>query len=386
MIHLIDRVYLDYAEASPLPNSGSRDPNRYIYVIDRGLSGVSNIRTQEYNLFSVKSFDQLVEKFESNKLLMNYLLANTNQNSHKKLQIFCDEIALVQMLCALWKGIFKNLTVEGAYKLYLTYRDFEFLKNRDDVNFIALDEDSRDISLSYFFEKYWGKTLEEFKVLYDKTEAFVLDEEEMLKIGLEFKIINSLLNPSEKNKAILNDKFKHLFKKNLVKEIISGIEFSKEYLYELFALDAEQNESIHLSNKSVVDYVRESKRLDIILDLKIPVSSSNPNFQETYNYLYSNYNIIKVCTELIEAEKKILQKLNLDIESAMQDKPCSSFIIKYKREPENELTEISNFDYTSNFRILKELSRRGRYNHYLVSSFFSTLNKGNPEDLDCFKE
>jgi hypothetical protein len=195
-----------------------------------------------------------------------------------------------------------------------------------------------------------------------------------------------LINPSDKNKAVLNDKFKHLFKKNLVKEIISGIEFSKEYLYELFALDAEQNEAIHLSNKSVIDYVKESKRLDIILDLKIPVSSSNPNFQETYNYLYSNYNIIKVCTDLIEAEKKILQKLNLDIESAMQDKPCSSFIIKHKREPENELTEISNFDYTSNFRILKELSRRGRFNHYLVSSFFLTLNKGNPEELDCFKE
>jgi len=374
MIHFIDRVYLDYAEAKPLPQNPLLKPEAYIRIIDRGLVDVVDADTLDKNLFNVKNVDEAFAKFGDQNLFINFLLSNCNVSDQKKIIIYADEIATIKLFCSLWKTVFPKITAQGAYKIYQTYKDFEFFKPKDQINFIAFDEDSREITKSYFFNKYWGKTFEEFQELFNPVPKFDLTPDQKEKLGTEYQMVKYILK-KDADHSVLFNKVRHFYKKSLMKEILGLKSLVSEYIYTI--LDTEKDDTVVLSEKSAVDKLKTHTKYSLLLDDQIVYSIKG------YEHLKDKYNLIKVCQDLLNGENIALASMGITPEK--KDNPCCNYIAEKYAEP--DLTEIIDEEcfYNSSFRLFRELAKKGRYNQYLVYSFAASVKKGT-ESLAEFSE
>lgn len=376
MIHLLDRIYVEYAEAKPMPQNPLLAPEAYIRIIDRNLSGITDVDTQDKNLFNVKNVKEAYEKFGSKINLINHLLAQSNTQKTKKIIIYADEIATIQLLSSLWKDIYPKLTASGAYKMYISYKDFEYFKPKDQMNFIAFDEDSRPLEKKDFLDTYWGKTFEEFEILFNESSKFGLPAKALSKVSTEHLMIKYIINP-EADHSSLFAKIDHFYKKNIMREVTGLITLVSEYLYNLISSEQKGENPAYLNNISAVDYLKKHPKYSLLLDDKIVYST------KAYEYLKSNYNLIKVCTDLVNAEAIALKQM--DIVQEKKDLACSHYIIENHAEPDLKMVLNEEIFYHSNFRLFRELANKGRYNQYLVYSFAITKKQGT-ESLAEFSE
>ena len=375
MIHLIDRIYLEYAEAKPLPANPLIKPEAYIYIVDRGLSGVVDHDTQDKNLFNAKTVLELYKKFGSPENLISHLIAQSQGLGKKKIVIYADEIATIQLLCSLWKGIYPKITANGAYQFYQTYKDFEAFKPKDQVDFIALGEDSREVKKSYFFDRYWGQSFEVFQKIFDSIPGMKLSNDFKEKLGTEHLMIKYMLQPEADHK-ILGQKIDHFYKKNLMKEILGLKSIASEYIYTILA--SEEDNIVELSDGSAYDRIKKHPKWSLLLDDKITYSISG------YDHLKSNYNLIKVCYNLTNAEAIAFRSMGIEPEK--KDTACCYHIIENHLEPDLKTIIDDECFYGSNFRLFRELAKKGRYNQYLVYAVASTLKARGKESLSEFSE
>jgi hypothetical protein len=372
MIHLIDRIYIEYAEAKPMPQNPLTKPESYIRIIDRNLAGLHDVDTEDKNLFNCKTIEEAFEKFGTQNEFLNYLISKSNTLENKKIIIFADEVAAIKILCCLWKTIFPKITSEQAFKIYQSYKDFEFFKPKDQMNFIAFDEDSREITKSYFFNKYWGKTLNEFKMLFNPMPSFALSQSQKELIGAEFLMIKYILDPSANHKTLFS-KIDHFYKKALMKEIVALKTISSEYIITILKNEPKSYEKI-LAGHSALDILKSHSKYNLLLDDNIV------NSIKGYEHIKDKYNLIKVATDLLASEKIVLS--SLDITPEVKDNPCCHYIADNHKEPDLKEHLQDEINYKSHFRIFRELAKKGRYNQYLVQQFAILKNEG--EDLSKF--
>lgn len=365
MIHLIDRVYLEYAEAKSMPQNPLMKPEAFVRIIDRNLSGMMDVDTENKNLFNSKNVEEAFTKFGEQNLFLNHLMAQCNTAKQKKVIIYVDEIANIKLLSCLWKTVFPKLTAKGAFKIYQSYKDFEFFKPKDQINFIAFDEDSKEIQKSYFFDKYWGKSFEEFSKLFNQMSGFNLNPEQKNKVGTEFQMINYMLKP-EANHSVLFNKVDHFYKKSLMKEIMGLKSIVSEYIYHI--LNNENDETPVLSDKSAIERLKTHSKYALLLDDQIVYSIKG------YEHLKNKYNLIKVCLDLTQAEGIALGIMGIQPEK--KDNPCCHHIVDNHEEPNLKDFLNDECSYSSSFRLFRELAKKGRYNQYLVYAFALLINKG----------
>lgn len=376
MIHLIDRVYIEYAEAKPMPQNPLFTTESYIRIIDRGLALIIDKDVEDRNLFSVKTLEEAYEKFGSNKNFVNYLLSVSNTNQTKKIIIQADEIATVKLMIAFWKSMFPKITASGAFKIYKTYKDFEKLKPKDLVNFVALDEGLDSIDKSHFFDKYWGLDFDKFNSLFKDTEELGLDSKQKEKVGLEYLMIKYILNKDGDHSA-LKSKTQHFYKKMLMHEICGLKELCKEFLYNILASENQLTEDICLSENAVTDLIKNHPKYAVILDNEITYSI------KSYQHVKEKYNLIKIVNDLVNAEFIALKLM--DIEQEKKDIAFCTYILDNHKEPEVVDILDDQLLYANKFRIFRELAKKGRYNQYLVISFLKTFEK-DEESLAEFME
>lgn len=376
MIHLIDRVYIEYAEARPLPRNPLLSTEKYIRIIDRGLSVIIDKDFEDKNLFNVKRLEEAYEKFGSNTNFVNYLLSVSNTSETKKITIYADEIATVQIMIAFWKSMFPKITASGAFKIYKTYKDFEKLKPKDQVNFIAIDEGLESIDKSYFFEKYWGLSFDKFSLLFENTKELGLDPKQKEKVGLEYLMIKYILNKNESHSA-LKLKTQHFYKKMLMHEICGLREVCKEFLYNILVSENQLVDDVCLSEKAITDLIKTHPKYAVILDNEISYSI------KSYQYIKEKYNLIKIVNDLVNAEFIALKIMG--IEQEKKDIAFCTYILDNHKEPEVVDILDDQLLYANKFRIFRELAKKGRYNQYLVISFLKTFEKSK-ESLAEFME
>jgi hypothetical protein len=374
MIHLIDRVYIEYAEAKPLPQNPLLKPESYIRIIDRGLALIVDNDVEDKNLFNVKRIEEAYEKFGSNTNFINYLMSISNTTETKKIIIYADEIATTQLMIALWKGLFPSIDSKNAFRLYSKYKDFEFLKPKDQIDFISLGENPGEIEKKDFIDLYWGKTEEQFKTFFDNTEAFELTAEQKQKVGIEYLMINYILN-KESDHSELFKRADHFYKKALMKEIVALKSIASEYVLAVLKNDSKVAPELK-SEKSIVDILSTHPKYNLLLDNNIV------NSVKGYHYIKDNYILVKVVTDLLAAENYALNSLGITPEP--KDNPCCTYIIQNHSEPNFRDHLDDEIFYKSFFRIFRELAKKGRYNQYLVHHFAIAKQEG--EDLSKFSE
>lgn len=372
MIHLIDRVYLEYAEAKPLPQNPLLKPESYIRIIDRGLALILDNDVEDKNLFNVKRIEEAYEKFGGNTNFLNYLLSVSNTNETKKIIIYADEVGTIQLMIALWKALFPKIDVKNAFRLYSKYKDFEFLKPKDQVNFVSMGENSGEVEKKDFIDLYWGKTEEQFKTFFDNTEAFELTPEQKQKVGIEYLMINYILNKSGDHSELFK-KLDHFYKKALMKEIVALKSIASEYILTVLGNDPKVVADLK-SEKSIVDILKTHHKYNLLLDDNIV------NSVKGYHYVRDNYILTKVAFDLLTAERYALNSLGITPEP--RDNPCCTYIVENHKEPDFKEHLEDEIFYKSFFRIFRELAKKGRYNQYLVHHFAIAKQEG--EDLSKF--
>ena len=202
--------------------------------------------------------------------------------------------------------------------------------------------------------------------------AFDLTPEQKEKIGVEYHMIGYMLKP-ESDHSILFNKVNHFYKKSLMKEIMSLKSIASEYIYTILA--KENDDTVLLSHESALDRLKTHTKYSLLLDDQIVYSIKG------YEHLKNKYNLIKACSDLTQAEAIAFEPMGIVPEK--KDVPCATYIIENHAEPDMKTVLNDECFYGSNFRLFRELAKKGRYNQYLVYSFASTIKKGT-EDLTEF--
>lgn len=380
MLHLIDRVYVEYAEAKVIRTDPRLRPESFIRIMDLGMVGFHDIEAESKNLLNAKNLVEIHEKLGSNRNFMEFLFANCNADNSKKVVIYADDISMVQLFCGLWKAIFPKITAEGAYKLYTAYKDFEYLKPVEYTTYIDILNESKQLKRSDFLKYYWEKDFAMFTRIFDTSEAFDITEAHKEKLGLEYLMIKYVLNP-ESDHSALYKKIDHLYKKNLMKEIHGLCMDVREYAYYLLTEDQNCSDSIYVNTLSAVDYLKDHPKYAIAVDPEITLSIKG------YHHLKNNYNLIKVATDLRIAEYNIFKNTGLNSLETELDLPATGYIMNHHKEPDLKTTINEEAIYLNRYRLFRELAKKGRYNQYLVYSFaMSAKRQGFSEELSEFSE
>lgn len=375
MIHFLGKTYLEYAETKPQINHFWAKPTQYLRIVDRGLAGIVDRDSVDEHIMDFKSVEEAVEKFVS---FDNFLSFLNEKEKEDRVFIYCDEFAMVKMLSSAWKSIFPNLDLDTAYSFYISYKDSEQFKKESGEEYIDIGVDSGRLHKENFLSRYWNFTKEEFKEYFESAPVLNLKGKEYL-IGMEFVFTKFLLK-SDSYQSILKPKMEYLYKKNLCKEILLMSSMIKEYAVLLLTKKGLLEQTV-LNDKSVVDYLKGQKRYEILFDSKANHSA------DTYLHLKTNYNLLKVISDLYTDCSIIHKEINpefVSIEELKQECPISMYILDKKKEPSMEelmTDDILNF---TTYNFFKNHVNTGLMNHFLLQSIY-IANKTDPSLLNALR-
>lgn len=373
MIHLLGKIYLEYAETKPQINHFVARPDQYVRLIDRGLSNIVDRDTHESNLADFKNMEDAIEKFAS---LENFITFLTEKTKQDRVMVYCDEISMIKMLSMMWKSVFPNIDLDTAYSFYISYKDAEHFKNEHGREYINIEIDSSKLNRESFLPRYWDLKKEDFAVLYDSAPVLNLSGKEDL-MGLEYMFTKLLLGQTSPS---FQKKLEYLYKKNLVKEVLMMIGMIKEYALLLLKNKGSAKEAA-LNGTSVIDFLKSNPRYAALFDNNIHDSA------ESYNYLKSHYNLLKLISDLYVDCAVIHNKINpsfVSIQELDQEYPICMHIMKEKREPTIE--EFMSGDVTSfeNYHFFKNFINTGIMNFFLLQSVY-IAHQENPSLLNALR-
>lgn len=372
MIHFLGKVHLEYAEAKPLGNNINVNPSQYIRIVDRGLADIVDVATEELNIFNVRNVEEAVDKFGTFNKFVDFLLDRAQED---RVIVYCDEVAMVKMLCGLWKSLFPSITPAMAQSFLLSYRDAEHLKIDDSNEYINIDLNSERLAKSEFIDKYWTFDSLIFEKTLTDAPSFDLSGKETL-VGLEYILMKKRLSNGSFD-SIYSQKMDFLYKKNFMKEILfMGSMIKEHYMY---FLDSDPNVSV--GPRSVYDSLKVRPELSILFDSNVGFSS------KSYDYVKQNYDLPAVLSVLKNVCEVIHKRINPDfvtIDEFLFENPITEYILRTGKEP--SLDQIMDQDPMNikNYHLLRGFVHMGTLNQYLLQGFYLTL-KRTPEELDCLK-
>lgn len=375
MIHFLGKTYLEYAETKPQINHFWAKPNQYIRIIDRGLSEITDRDSSDENLMNFKNVEQVIGKFVT---FDNFLSFLNEREKEDRVLIYCDEEAMIKLLCAAWKSIFPHIDLNTAYSFYISYKDCEEFKKESGQEYINIEVDSSKLQKTNFLSRYWELKKEDFEKYFTSAPTLNLKGKENL-IGVEFVFAKYLLK-SEGYESVFKNKISYLYKKNIVKEILILCSMIKEYIVLLFAKKGLTEQST-LNEKSIVEYLKNEEKYKILFDKNIEYSA------DSYLHLRSNYNLLKLISDLYIDCSIIHKEINpefVSIEELKQEIPICMYIMENKKEPEMiDLISQNVFDFHT-YNFFKNHIDTGLMNHFLLQSIY-LAHKANSEVLNILK-
>lgn len=372
MIHLVNKVYITYAESDIAHKNDKVVGEHCIRVIGQGLVGLDHAdeKVKARNIINTPSLTKLVEYFGSDQALFDFMINRIRTGATPKITMYLDQDAMLEILIRWWKALMPNLTAETGYALYKNYGDAEILRSDKEEVFIDYLVDSSPISFKDFANKYWGKTQEEFIAKFESLEAFQVSEEVLDQCSIEFLMVNYLLDNNFSKKNLLLERISKFYKKTLVSEIFHA-KREIERRTHLFMND----EAFELNGQSVIPTIQSNIKYNFLLDPMITKST------KTYDYLKQNTNLRQICLTILRNEIEFAKYQDIAAATVVADFPAVNCIAENKEEPTAQELLDQEVNNESKFRLFKNLTRSNRYNSFLFTAVKNSLAKDPESNL-----
>jgi hypothetical protein len=370
MIHLFDKVYITYAETYEGPSGAARLPESFIRVIDRGLSFIYN-RDYEKNLIGYgKNLNELLSNFLDDEDFFTKIQDEILSGKSPKVIIYADEFSMLQFLIKWWKTVFPNITSEGAYALYKCYADSETLRTVRNNNFLDISVKSNKENFDKFCKTYWNEEENIFKQKFKEYSPFNISSKFVNTCSIEFLIMDYMV--SGKICDSLVKKINHLYNKKFVYEITNLIKFAQHAIYILGFTDSILKEGCLLDGKSLAPYLSSSSKYRVIHDSLIQYNI------KSLDYIDVNYEVQKVCKDLLELEYESLKTFGMDSNASKLDNPCVYYYAENGRhlDPKTILENELNFKSS----VFSDLIIKNRLNPYLIPAFKNLIEARGLDD------
>lgn len=369
MIHITDKLYITYAESSLSPSDENRVTEAFIQIIDKNLSVISFPAYDAKRLHHTKTIDELIHKYESDQLFFEGCKDIVISGRTPKVVIYADENSFTEFLVRWWKGLFPSITVNGAFALYRLFGDSESLRNKNRANFLSFTGVAQDGLFDNVMKLYWGKTKEEFSIVFNAASGFKVDASIKKSCSIEYHLMNYMLDSEYSEKSYLLEKVKSLFNKKLMKEIYYMKETIEEGLYALAATETLLADNALFNENSIAVSVKKNAKLLFILDDNINESKAG------YEHVEKNYNLPKFAFNLLTLDNQINKHLLNSEKSVEIDNPCLDYISKERRTP--EATELLEMEVEglgkSHFKLLDILIKKNRLNPYIIPAMKKSI-------------
>lgn len=372
MIHLFDKLYVTYAEVTVGPGSHDRFPEKFVRIIDKGLSGMSHENYGDNEIAFGKNLHQVLSQFESDEDFFNKLLEGSEKRP--KVIIYADEKAMLEFLIRYWKGIFPNLTAEGGYALYKIFADSETLRSAKSLTFLDITVKSDPITFDKFGKDYWDENKKMFTEKFNYFQAFNLTEDMKRKCSVEYHVMDYMANGFNL-KPTLAGKIEHLYKKEFIKEVSGVARISQEFLYQLAYEQTTFKDFSLLDGKSLKEVLEKDNRFRALLDTKIQES------MEGYNYVINNYELKTLAENLLSIELLITEKLGQDRKGVELDNPCLKDFSESSKMPDMENILKLEIEGKSNYKIFSNLARKNKLNPFIIPALRNLVKEDKNSNL-----
>lgn len=369
MIHFFDRVYLSYAEASVGAEAIDRTSECFIQIVDKGLVYLENPIHSKKRLYYNQNVRTFLENFSSDEGFFQDLLTRLNSGESKKIMIYVDEHAMTELLIRWWKALFPKISAKGIYALYVNFGDHQSILNYHSRTYLDLTVNSAQIPFSKISHLYWDSSYEKIQGLFELYPAFDLSEEVKSKCGIEFKILNFLIEERPAYLPSLIETMKSLYQKKVMDELTGikrMIERSLFYMHDYFGPD-----ELLLNGHSIKKSVKASDALKFILDERVE------NSKTSYQYLLDNYDLPSLAKVLIEIDHYLNLSSNPKASVISLDNPCLDHISKNSGPVDYVEVLRNEISGKSSFQLFKRMIQKKRMNSFLVPAFNNLLNNRN---------
>jgi len=376
MIHIFNKVYITYAETFCGHESQSRVSGSFVRIIDKGLSFMYDKDYDKNLLCYGKSLKEVLDNYASEKDFFSTMQKEIELKKSHKVIIYADENSMLEFLIRWWKTLFPSITYEAAYSLYTNFGDSESLRSIRTNTFLDITVNSSPIYLKKIVDLYWSTSRSYFLEKFNSLEPFSLEDSFKKDCSVEYQILDYLAKGSASISPDLDKKIQHFYAKELSSQIFSLVKDCQNYLYKLAVEESVISSHSYLSTKSIKDVLIRDNRFRII---------SDPNVQddlENLKYISDNYELLKICKDLISFELALNKKRGSDPTVVDLDHSCVNYFITHGSYPESKTILDLEIEGLSNFNIFDRLTNKKRMNPYLVSSFRNLINiKGLDDSL-----
>ena len=369
MIHFFDRVYLSYAEASVGAEAIDRTSECFIQIVDKGLVYLENTIHSKKRLFYNKDVRSFLSNFPSDEDFFQDLLTRLDSGESKKIMIYVDELAMTELLIRWWKALFPNITAKGIYALYVNFGDHQSILNYHSRTYLDLTVNTAQVPFSKFSHLYWDSSFEKIQGLFELYPAFKISQEVKSKCGIEFKILNFLIEERPAYLPSLIEIMKSLYQKKVMDEVTGikrMIERSLFYMRDYF-----EPEQLLLNGQSIKKALLSNNTLKFVLDEKIENSKSS------YQYLLYNYDLPKLAKVLIEIDHYLILSSNPNASVISLDNPCLTHISENSGPVDYVGVLRDEISGKSSFQLFKRMIQKKRMNSFLVPAFNNLLKNRN---------
>jgi hypothetical protein len=356
MIHILDRVYLTYAEGMPAAESNDKIPDNFIQIIDKDLLSIHNGEIDIKRLIRVKSVDELCSTFKSDNAMIKSILKRLEEKESDKVIIYADEESFNTFLIKWWKYLFKNISLETAYSLYQIFADSEKARTSRSGLFLDMHDANKEISYSSIHKSYWVSSLEDFREIFDSVVEFNFDSRFKSKCSIEFLCVQLLYGDREDLNKKAENKLKEIFYKKVASEVQEVLEEAQHYLYLL------KHKELLGSNKNLTQILSEDKSSAVLYDDRIDGSIESLGIiekeygEDTYAYML----------QIADTYSSIA---NDHPEFQIYDTPALQYMISLKgREPEVENLLTSEFGAFGSFsyQLFDVMIKKRRVNPFFL--------------------
>ena len=380
VIHIYDKLYITYAEASVGPESSDRTCEDYSQIIDKDLYDINDVHYGKNRIFFGKTLKDLFHQFTDEVGFFRFIQGQLAIPDINKIIIYADENAMNEFLIRWWKGIFPNISEKGLMALYQMFADSQLVQMSNKEIFLNIAVDAAEMEFSDLSATYWKSSTEEIRGLVNCYTPFNVPVDLLDKCSLEFRIMDHIINDrSEFLPGILRN-LEDLYKKAFMHDICGCKRNIERNILFISGQIPSFDKKVGFGKKRLKDILHESKELAFLLDKNIKES------KESYDYVKSEYDLLTLCQNLVQYDLLIHQSYGLTDKELVNylDNPFITYYMQNKEHP--KLLNLLENEFTSSgyHRIFKGLIIKNRLNPFLVPAFYK-LHKSN-EDPELIKE
>jgi hypothetical protein len=374
VIHFFGKVYLSYAETSVGAEAMDRTSEYFIQIVDKGFVHMENLVHVKKRIYYTQDVRSFLENFSCHDDFFKGVLKVIQEGHSKKVMMYVDEHAMLELLIRWWKALFPQITAKGIYALYVNYGDNQIIQDFQKLNYIDLTGNSAKINLSKFSDLYWGSSFEKIQGLFELYPAFEISDEIKSYCGIEYKIMNFLSEDKPRYLPGLIETVKDLYTKKVMDEFTGIKRMIERSLFQMH--DYFESEQLMLKGQSIRPALLKQETLKFILDEKFQNSKSS------YEYLVSHYDLPKLAQALIEVDRYLVLKSHDSSEATSLDNPCLTNICENGGVVDYIDILKKEISGRSNLQLFKRMIQNKRMNAYLAIAFNNLLaNKDENAEL-----